>query len=79
MNQVEYFTDALTSVLMPPANTPRVIRSLEQLQQMVGYVRKYTKQLANTLAFFQATDLKGQDDEKNTEAFFKALDAAYAK
>jgi hypothetical protein len=79
LNQVEYFTDALTSTLLPSANTPRVIRTLAVMQQTVGYVRKYTKQLAGTLTLFQRTDLKNQNDEKNTDAFFAALDEAYSK
>jgi len=31
---------------------------------------------SNSLAFFQATELKGEEDEKNIQQFFEAMDAA---
>jgi len=89
LNQFEYFTDALDMTLMPLSSSTsqaggapsvavvnRIQRSMVQLAETASYVRKYASAFARTLDFFTATELKHEDDELNTEKFFKALDNA---
>jgi ariadne-1 len=77
LNQFEYFASSLDASLMPSSSdVRRSIRTVEQMQLTVTYVRKYAQAFAQTLSFFEQTELKNQDDEENTRAFFRALDVA---
>jgi ariadne-1 len=77
LNQFEYFASSLDASLMPSSSdVRRSIRTVEQMQLTVTYVRKYAQAFAQTLSFFEQTELKNQDDEENTRVFFQALDVA---
>ena len=78
LNQFEYFTDALDQTLIPAPNVARTMRNMEQMSDTRRYVRKYAAAFSTTLQFFQATELKNEQEEETTKAFFAALDAAAA-
>jgi hypothetical protein len=77
LNQLEYFVDALDMSLIPQVTVRRSIRTVPQMVETSTYVRKYAKAFAQSLAFFQATELKVTDG-KEKRSFLRGSGVAHS-
>jgi hypothetical protein len=78
LNQLEYFVDALDHTLIPVPGVRRSLRTIPMMHETANAVRKYAKQFAVTLRFFQDTELQTENEEEATKLFFAAVDKSMA-